>query len=181
MAALGRMEWLEAAVEELADGGIGAVRVEVLARRLGVTKGSFYWHFEGRDDLLDAVLAWYEAAGTEEIIERVDAAAPDAEARLRALADLVFAPAGTSDGAEPAIRAWASSDPRAAETLERVDRRRVGYVTELLAETGLERAVARRRAEIFYRTLIGEFVWRAHGGRAFSRRTRGEIVDLLIG
>lgn len=181
MAALGRGEWLKAAVEELADGGLGAVRVEVLARRLGVTKGSFYWHFEGRDDLLDAVLAWYETAGTEEIIERADAAAPDAEARLRVLAGIVFAPSGISDRAEPAIRAWASSDPRAAETLQRVDRRRIGYVTDLLTEIGLRRPVARRRAEIFYRALIGEFVWRAHGGRPLSRTARAEIVDLLIG
>lgn len=181
MATLGRDEWVAAAVDELAAGGVEAVRVEVLARRLGVTKGSFYWHFSGREELRDAVLDWYEVARTDAVIAQVESAAERPEARLRALAELVFTPTGPVDRVESAIRAWASSDDRAARTLARVDRRRVRYVTDLLAATGLERTLARRRAQLLYRALIGDFVWRAHGGRALDGPTRREIVDLLLG
>lgn len=180
MASLGRAEWVAAAAVELAAGGVDAVRVEVLARRLGVTKGSFYWHFSGREELRDAVLDWYEAARTDAVIEQVEAVATEPVAKLYALADLVFAPA-RDDRVESAIRAWASSDDGAARTLARVDRRRVRYVTDLLAATGLERTLARRRAQLLYRALIGEFVWRSHGGRPLDRPTRHEFVDLLLG
>lgn len=180
MSTLGRDDWLRAALTELVRGGIEAVRVEVLARRLNVTKGSFYWHFDGRADLLDALLDWYESAGTTDIITRVDAAAADPAHRLRALADVVFAPHDDVDLAEPAMRAWASVDPRAAETLERVDRRRVRYVTDLLVATGMAKAPARRRADLFYRLLIGEFVWRSHGGEPLSATARRELVALLL-
>lgn len=181
MARLGRDEWIAAAVEELAAGGIDAVRVEVLARKLGVTKGSFYWHFAGRDDLFEALLRWYEVAETDDIITTVEATASGPEERFRALAELVFAPSETADRAEPAFRAWGSSDPRAAAVLDRVDRRRLTYVTDLLVGTGLARPVAKRRAELVYRALIGEFVWRAHGGPALTRATRAELIDLVLG
>ncbi|WP_052666385.1 TetR/AcrR family transcriptional regulator [Nitriliruptor alkaliphilus] len=180
MTKLGREDWVEAADEELAEGGIDAVRVEVLARRLGVTKGSFYWHFAGRDDLLDTVLARFEALRTDAVIEQVESVADEPVARLRALTELVFSPSGSGDRGEPAIRAWASSDPRAAATLARVDRRRVRYVADLLVAAGLERAVARRRSQLLYRTLIGDFVWRAHGGEPLDRATRREVVSLLL-
>src|ERR671934_2749006 len=78
---LSRERWIEAALDALADGGVAAVAVEPLAVRLGVTKGSFYWHFRDRDQLLAAALKEWERTGTEELIKRLDQIA-DPRARL---------------------------------------------------------------------------------------------------
>src|ERR671922_6013 len=69
---LSRERWIAAALDALADGGMAAVAVEPLAARLGVTKGSFYWHFRDRDELLTAALQEWERTGTEELIKRLD-------------------------------------------------------------------------------------------------------------
>jgi len=63
--------WADAALEVVSESGVAAVGVEPLARRLGVTKGSFYWHFKTRDDLLLAAAERWESTGTQEVIERV--------------------------------------------------------------------------------------------------------------
>jgi AcrR family transcriptional regulator len=73
---LGREQWLTAAVAALIRGGLDAVAVEPLATSLGVTKGSFYWHFENRDALIAALVEQWEAVGTEQVIAELDAIAP---------------------------------------------------------------------------------------------------------
>ncbi|WP_344044119.1 TetR/AcrR family transcriptional regulator, partial [Saccharothrix xinjiangensis] len=67
---LSKQDWLTAALTALAGGGVGAVAVEPLAQRLGVTRGSFYWHFADRNALLHEALEWWESQGTEAVIER---------------------------------------------------------------------------------------------------------------
>lgn len=61
---LGREAWIAAGLAALSSGGVEAVRVEVLARALHVTKGSFYWHFADRRELLDAIVAHWETTTT---------------------------------------------------------------------------------------------------------------------
>lgn len=65
---LTRMDWILAATAALGQSGVDSVRVEALARRLKTSKGSFYWHFKDRPDLLEAVLALWEAEGTSDVI-----------------------------------------------------------------------------------------------------------------
>ena len=95
------------------------MRVEVLARRLGVTKGGFYWHFDDRRELLDAILDRWEETSVSEVIERVEAGGGDARERLRRL----FAIAASSRAflrADLAVRDWSRREPRVAERLRRV-------------------------------------------------------------
>src|SRR6187200_2742081 len=74
--------WIEAATAVLVDEGIDHVRVDVLAGQLGVTRGSFYWHFRDREDLLRRVLqAWHDQA-TEQLTRRLESARDDAQAQL---------------------------------------------------------------------------------------------------
>ncbi len=177
---LTREQWTLAALHALARGGHDALRVEPLAKSLGVTKGSFYWHFDDRQALHQAVMEAWEHLATEQIIKEVDASgAESAEDRLRTLAHLVFRGDPAGDAIEPAIRVWARTDPAVAEAAGRVDQRRLDYVSALLRDAGLEPELASQRAHTLYRTLIGEFVWRTSGGPTITAAELDDLADLL--
>ena len=150
---LDRDAWLLAATSALIEEGPGALRVEPLARALGVTKGSFYWHFKDRAALRAAVLTkWFEDA-TLGVINHVDGAAGSPEERLRELITASFSHAGRRDRA---FRAWAAQDDAAALMVEQVDRRRLDYVQALFEASGQPRRIARLRARVAYAALVGE-------------------------
>ncbi len=179
MATLTADHWALAAARRLASHGVDQVRVEPLAVALGVSKGSFYWHFANRDALLAAVLDLWESQGTEAIIAAVDAGAADAPTRLRALIRQTFGQP-EHDGIELGIRAWARHDARARATAERVDARRLDYVASLVEGCGVTTAQAHTRAEFMYRTLIGEFVLRSQGRPPLSEETLTALGNSMI-
>ncbi|WP_291377741.1 TetR/AcrR family transcriptional regulator [Demequina sp.] len=179
MSTLTASDWVLAAARRLASHGVDQVRVEPLAQSLGVSKGSFYWHFASREALLAGVLEMWESQGTEAIIAAVDATAGPPPARVHALITHTFGQP-EHDGIELGIRAWARHDPLAAATAARVDKRRIGYVTGLLSECGIDAGVARTRAEFMYRTLIGEFVLRSHGHDPLPPGTLKRLGDTLV-
>jgi AcrR family transcriptional regulator len=126
-----RPRWIEAGLRALSAGGPDAVRIESLARALGVSKGGFYGYFDDRRALLDEMLETWERRSTEEVIERVEREGGDPMARGRRAAALTF-----SDELLPidlAVRDWARRDPAAAERLRRVDNFRIEYLRSLLA------------------------------------------------
>jgi AcrR family transcriptional regulator len=176
----GRDSFLRAAFEVLAETGWQDLRISTLCARLGVTKGSFYWHFEDREALLLAVLAAWEGQGTEDIIATVEGTRLSPAERLRTLAHTVFADDPRNDRIEAAIRAWAAASPQAAATVARVDARRLEYVRDLLQAVGHSRAVATHRSAILYRTLVGEFTWRSHGGPALGSKALAELLRMLL-
>jgi AcrR family transcriptional regulator len=143
-------DWTAAAVEALATGGVAAVAVEPIAARLGATKGSFYWHFTGRDALLEAALTWWERTGTEDVITLVEAEA-DIPARLRKLLAVAI---GGEDSVELALQPSAHH-PLVAPVLARVTARRLDYLTALFTETGFPPADARRRSLLAYTAYLG--------------------------
>jgi AcrR family transcriptional regulator len=149
-----KSQWLAAGLESLRKGGVGAVRVERLAADLGITKGSFYWHFRDREDLLDAVLAHWSREMTDAEFDRVAALAGGLPVRLLALAqDVLDKGMGRYD---PAIRGWARADRKVAAAVAQVDRRRVATLTRFFEEGGFAAAEARIRARLFYTFLLGE-------------------------
>ena len=153
-ARLGREDWVGAALEALAEGGVEAVRVEVLARRLKVTKGSFYWHFQDRPALLAALREHWEAVATGAVIRKVEEGGGDAPTRLWRLMELTLPADGRVD---MAMRAWAAVDAAAADAVQRVDRTRIAYLEGLFAGMGLDAATVRARSRLAYFSLIGEF------------------------
>lgn len=168
-------DWTAAAVEAIAAGGIGAVAVEPLAARLGATKGSFYWHFRTRDALVDAALARWERTQTERVIERVERE-PDARERLRAL--LTIALDARGDGAvELALQATATH-PLVAPVLHRVTRRRLAYLTDVLAGLGVPQP--QQRGLFAYTAYLGH-VQLAHAtpGLAPTGAALTRYVDLV--
>lgn len=151
-------DWIAAAFRALGQGGIGAVRAEALARDLGVSKGSFYWHFSDLPDLRRRMLAHWLDQATARILALAEAAGPDPRARLDrvlalAVSDLADPYGGLST--EAAIRDWARTDPLAAEVQARADSDRLAYVARLLGEIGLPAGDAAQAARLVLMTYTG--------------------------
>jgi AcrR family transcriptional regulator len=149
---LSKQDWLTAALTALAEGGVGAVAVEPLAQRLGMTRGSFYWHFADRNALLREALEWWEQQGTDAVIERV-AEIVEPRERLRTLFRIAITEDPTS-GLEPALVAHAD-DPVVAPILHRVTERRVAFLADGYAELGLPPTRARHQAVVAYASYVG--------------------------
>jgi AcrR family transcriptional regulator len=167
-----RQRWIEEALRALAAGGPDAVRIEPLAKSLGVTRGGFYWHFEDRDALLSEMLDTWERAATDEVIERVERRGGDARAKLRRAGVLTF-----SDDLLPvdlAVRAWSRHDPAVAERLRRVDNRRMGYLRELFGAFCAGEAEIEARSMLAFSLLIGSHFMAADHGP----RSRAEVLEL---
>jgi AcrR family transcriptional regulator len=181
-------DWTRAALDALARGGLAAVAVEPLAKDLGTTKGSFYWHFADRNALIAAALAQWEERDTDLVISAIERG-DDARTRLRNLLQLVFGAVRSGSGAgagsvELALQANAS-DPLVAASLGRVTERRLAYLTTLFAELGLSPARARDRALLAYSAFLGH-AQLAHAtpgvlpnGRAFGSHVH-RVVDSLV-
>jgi AcrR family transcriptional regulator len=123
-------KWIEEGLRALAIGGPDAIRVEALARALGVTKGGFYNHFDDRLALLHEMLGTWERVGVDEVIDRVESDGGDARAKLRRLFALVSS-TGKLVKIDLAIRDWAQRDKAVAKRLKRVDNRRFDYMRSL--------------------------------------------------
>ena len=130
---LHREDWARAALDAMAAGGVSAVKVETLAPTLGASKGSFYWHFADRADLIEAAVALWEESETEAIIESL-ADADDPRDRLRRLFSIIFVhpELGTADAALIAAR----DQPVIVEALRRVTDRRVGFIRDAFVGLG---------------------------------------------
>lgn len=138
-------DWAQAALDALAEGGLAAVAVEPIAKRLGTTKGSFYWHFKDRAALVEAALARWEQRSTDDVIAEIAIETDPAERLHRLFAQVIdYAATGRI---ELALLASADQESVAA-TLRRVADRRIEYVAELLRELGLTAGQARTRAVV---------------------------------
>jgi AcrR family transcriptional regulator len=152
---LGRQDWLEMGLKTLIDKGIEAVRVEPLAKLLGITRGSFYWHFKNRDDLLAAMLQEWETRNTESIIESIETLDTNPADKLLSLLEIA---ARDDNRLEKAVRIWAANDLAAAATISRVDGRRLDYLHNLFCQVGFSTVDAKVRAQVTYSTRLGWFM-----------------------
>jgi len=144
--------WVQAALDSLAEQGIDGVRVEILAKQLGVTKGSFYWHFKDRDALFEAILDAWRRQATLRIISRLDQTTQTSAGRLRHLLNLPFQGPRSERGAdvELSLRLWSRRDPRARAALAEVDQLRLSYIAGLLEDCGCDANDAKARAVLAY-------------------------------
>lgn len=150
---LSRDDWAEAALGALEREGFAAVAVEPLARRLGATKGSFYWHFRDRADLVAATLARWERRDTDEVIKAVESVPGSSARRLDVLLRRALAE-GEQPGCEAAVMA-AAADPAVGAVLERVTAKRLAYLERLFSQLGLDADRAGRRAKVAYALYLG--------------------------
>ena len=173
--------WIEAATELLVDHGIDSVRVDVLARSLGVTRGSFYWHFRDREDLLRSVLAAWRERATEQLTARLESAHSDAREQVRDVLSLPLRGRAAQRAAriELAIRAWARRDEVARHAVDEADASRIGYIAQVFSALGFPIAEARSRAFLLYSYLIAESLL-GRSGAAAQREERGRFVERLL-
>jgi AcrR family transcriptional regulator len=171
-----RTGWIEQGLRALAAGGPDAVRVEAVAEALGVTKGGFYWHFDGRRTLLEEMLDAWERTVIDEVIEPVEGEGGDARAKLRRL----FALASSSNEllkTELAIRDWARRDETVAARLRRVDNRRMDYMRELFGAFCAGEDDTEARCLLAFSLFTGShFIAADHGSRS-----RADVVALALG
>ncbi len=170
--------WIDAALEILADGGIDGVRIEPLAKQLGVTKGSFYWHFKDRSALLEAMLTQWRRNTTLEIIARLERSSATPEARLAQLLRMPFRGPRADKLAEVelALRLWGRRDAQARAALEEVDQLRLRYFQDLLERVGFTPEVAAVRAIYCYSFMRVAGTLIDHQNEALIDRS----VDLLV-
>ena len=144
---LDRKDWIEMALDTLAKESVEAVLVVPLAKKLGVTKGSFYWHFKSREELLMAALDLWRERTTQRIIEYVDARSDNAEDRLRHVFKIAVESKYQMLGGqiEIAIRDWARQDSAARRVVARVDEDRLNYLTTQYMSIGFDEDEARTR------------------------------------
>jgi len=170
-----RSSWIDEGLRALAAGGPDAVRIELLAQALGVTRGGFYWHFDDRRALLEEILDTWERMSVDEVMERVEREGGDTRAKLRRLSAL----AGSSDEPlriELAVRDWARREETVAKRLRRVDNRRMEYMRSLFGAFCPDEDDVEARCLVFYSLWIGShFVAADHG-----TRSRADVLKLAL-
>ncbi len=155
---LTRSDWIMAGFDALVGGGHEAIRVEALARDLGTTKGSFYWHFKDLRAFHAAMLEAFERLATTGItFSARRGGGPPRERVMRLVEAVSTLPEDECDGAalEPALRDWGRTDPLARAVLERVDARRLADLCAFLGEAGLDAARASEGAVRLYAAVLG--------------------------
>jgi AcrR family transcriptional regulator len=173
--------WIEEGLKALAAGGPDGVRIEPLARTLGVTRGGFYWHFADRRALLQEMLDTWEKVVIDEVIELVERKGGDARAKLRRLFGI--ASAFTSNRLTPielAVRDWARREPNVAQRLRRVDNRRITYMRSLFTEICNDEDEVEVRCTVAMSLFIGShFIAADHGARSREHVLRLALRRLL--
>jgi AcrR family transcriptional regulator len=145
-------DWAEAALQLVAEAGLGALTISALASRLGVTKGSFYWHFKGRPELLSAALTRWEQRATTENIKALDAI-PDYRQRLSMMLEAAAQPPRARS--LYAALAEAAEDPLVRQVLNRVAAARIEYLERCYRSLGFTSAEAEARAVFAYAAYRG--------------------------
>lgn len=168
--------WLRAAETRLAEQGIDSVRIEVLARDLGVSKGSFYWHFRDRGELLDKLLAnWQDAQ-----LDWLSAEDPSGPAARWAKFIARTADPGRMR-MEVALRSWARLDERVAARVAAVEKRKARVIADVLRDIGFAQSAADSWSEVVLLICLG-WLDRATRDRQFELAGRGlgEVLSDFI-
>lgn len=170
-----RSRWVEEGLRALAAGGPDAVRIDPLAKGLGVTRGGFYWHFENRAALLEEMLDTWERVAIDEAIARVEGEGGDARAKLRHL----FSLAASSPEllkVDLAVRDWARRNEAVAKRLRRVDNRRMDYMRSLFGAFCTDEDEVEVRCLFAFSLFVGSHFMRADHGS----RSRRELLELAF-
>jgi AcrR family transcriptional regulator len=168
MKRLTAQDWIDLALTTLAHENFGALKADVLARKLGVSRGSFYWHFTDISTFHAQVIEHWKQVTTEAIITDVERHEPR-EKRIDVLLRHAF---GHSAALEIRMRAWAGNNVEAARALNEVDRRRRGYIERILVEAGIAPPLATTRAQLLYWSYLGAALSRA--------KLTGEQLDRIV-
>ena len=174
-----RGNWIDAGLTALAGGGPDAVRVELLAKALDVTRGGFYWHFPSKQAFLDEMLDTWEHRSTEEVLERVEQEGGDARDKVRRAGMLTFSKELLP--IDLAVRDWARRDASVAKRLRRVDNSRMEYLRLMIGEFTDDQEDVEARAMLAFTLAIGNhFIAADHNGPS-RRQVLERATHRLLG
>jgi AcrR family transcriptional regulator len=169
---LSAKDWLDQGLRTLAHSGFTALKAEPLAKAMGVSRGSFYWHFADIGAFHAAILKHWREVAAEQIIANLEAAS-DNDNPLLLLLRQAF---GAKLALEKAVRTWATVDPAARAAVQAIDRRRLDYVESLLRASGRSPGIARARAQILYWAFVGF----ALSDRPLPRARQQAVLEELL-
>lgn len=165
---LSRMEWLENALDAISHEGGAKLRIDSLVRTLGVTKGSFYWHFKDRDDFVFRLIDYWHEHYTLTVSDYLDDIDGSADVKLRKLMEMIFVEQLARH--DLAIRSWAIAEPKLRKRVKRTDDYRLKYLRNLFSEIGFDKKGADLRARVF----LGEAAWEA---ALFETMTKSQRME----
>ena len=174
-----RDDWLAGALAEFAEGGNQDIRIDALAEKLGVTKGSFYWHFEGREDFVRALLAHWVDVSTGQVADELEESRKPPEDRLLELAEQIVAK--KLDQYNLAISAWALREPAVAAAVRKVEQFRWNYVESLFREIGFRGPELEMRTRTFVVYYTYEAGLATPADRAGQLRAAKRRHAMLVG
>jgi len=167
-------DWVNAGLKALSKSGFTALKADTLSKALGVSRGSFYWHFADVGAFHTAVLRRWREVAYENVVQEVEGTA---ENRLAALLERAFQ---ADLRLERAVRSWATAEAKARTMVEAVDARRLEYIKGLLVEAGLASNRAAARAQILYWAYLGRGLSTDKPEATEGRRILEELARLAI-
>ncbi len=167
-------EWLERALEVVSGEGGAKLRIATLVEAVGVTKGSFYWHFKSRDDFVRRLIDHWHERYTLTVSSRLDESQASAAEKLRKLMKMVFVEQLTRH--DLAIRSWAIAEPKLRDLVKRTDDYRLDYLRQLFAGVGFDKEASELRARVF----LGEAAWEAARMQRMSRSERERNAEAFF-
>ena len=176
---LTREEWLERALNVVSTGGGAKLRIDNLVKEIGVTKGSFYWHFKNRNDFVRSLIDYWHEHYTLTVSDYLDGIEGSAEEKMRKLMEMVFVEQLARH--DLAIRSWAIAEPELRALVKRTDDHRLKYLRMLFTGMGFSEGGADLRAHVF----LGEASWEAALFETMTTAQRKkkamDFFDLLVG
>lgn len=174
---LSRQDWIDSGLRTLATGGAGALKVGAMAAAMGVSRGSFYWHFKDFADFRGQLLLSWRNRTVDQIIREFedDDGGPG---RLQRLMKRAFF---GKRGLDRAIRIWAADEPEVAAMVAAVDASRVAYMAQLLIAAGVGPEQAQPRAAFIYWAYLGQAMVMDPASAAIDEPALDAIADLLEG
>jgi AcrR family transcriptional regulator len=175
---LSKEDWLSAALDVFNERGVDSVKVLPLSKSLGVTRGSFYWHFKDREDLLQQMLHYWERELTDTVIQQTKSLDASAADKLQNVVANVLHQ--SMDRYDTAVRAWSLFDSSVLKTMKRVERKRLRFLTELLSQAGLDQGVANIRAQFLYGYLMSGIAVAGRPTRAEKARAVDHCMEFIL-
>lgn len=172
---LTRADWIRHGLRTLAKDGSKALKVESMATRLKVSRGSFYWHFQDIAAFRSELLQSWREVSTDQVIRDLDARRGDPDRLKRLLRSALGGPRKL----DRAIRSWAGEDDEVAKVVASVDARRVERIAGLLTDAGVDSERASHRAAFLYWAYLGQAIVMDPRLSSISDQALDEISDLF--
>lgn len=167
-----KADWINVAVDILTRDGIDNVKVQVISKRLGVSRSSFYWFFKDVGELYDELLSHWLTRNTSPVIERAMRPAKNLTESVCNVFECWLTPGQFDSSLDMAVRVWARRELHVRSVVEQADTQRVDALARMFSRHGIEGEEAFIRARVLYFTQIGYFALDVHD----TQEKRGEYL-----